>query len=405
MAQKLPLAVCFPQFPFYSRRGESMKARNSSALYIVLAVVAAGILVSGCASGHKQFAYVVGQGTNEVFTFRAQSNGALTPLGAPNFPAGSNPSAMAVHTSGDFLYVTNAAGNNLTQLVINRGNGELSVPVSTSVVAPINPINIFNTGTTPISVVMSPTAPFVFVANQGSGDVTAFTADPGSGSLNLIGTTSVVQQPAPPAPPIVVNPQSMAISPKGDFLYVANATQGTISVLTIDSKGNLGFAAGSPFSAGAGVKPTSIVAESSGRFVYVVNPAGNTVLGFTVQNGALSPINGSPFPAGAAPSAVAVDPQGALLFVANSGSNNVSAYAIDASTGALGAVSGSPFATGGVGPSAVAVDPNTTIVYVTDQGTHDIASFGIGGNGALKAVPGSPFPLAAGGTAITLAKE
>jgi 6-phosphogluconolactonase (cycloisomerase 2 family) len=382
-----------------------MKARHSSALYIILAVVAAGILVSGCASGHKQFAYVVGQGTNEVFTFRAQSNGALTPLGAPNFPAGSNPSAMAVHTSGDFLYVTNAAGNNLTQLVINRGNGELSVPVSTSVVAPVNPINIFNTGTTPIAVVMSPTQPFIFVANQGSGDVTAFTADPGSGSLNLIGTTSVVQQPAPPTPPIVVNPQSMAISPKGDFLYVANATQGTISVLTIDGKGNLGYAAGSPFSAGAGVTPTSIVAESSGRFVYVVNPAGNTVLGFTVQNGALSPINGSPFPAGAAPSAAAVDPQGALLFVANKGSNNVSAYAIDSSTGALGAVSGSPFATGGVGPSAVAVDPNTTIVYVTDQGTHDIASFGIGGNGALKAVPGSPFPVAAGGTAITLAQE
>ena len=61
-----------------------MKARNTSALYNVLAVVAAGILMTGCASGHKQFAYVVGQGTNEVFTFRAGGNGALTPLGAPN---------------------------------------------------------------------------------------------------------------------------------------------------------------------------------------------------------------------------------------------------------------------------------------------------------------------------------
>ncbi len=382
-----------------------MKARTVSALFVVITLVVAGILVTGCASGHKQFAYVVGVGTNEVFAFRAQRDGTLTPLGAPNFPAGSNPAAMAVHTSGDFLYVANAAGNNLTQLVINRGNGELSVPVSSSVVAPVNPINIFNTGVKPIAVVMSPTAPFIFVANQGSGDITAFTADPGSGSLNLIGTTPVVQQPAPPAPPIVVNPQSMAISPKGDFLYVANATQGTISVLSIDGKGNLGFVAGSPFSAGAGVTPTSIVAESSGRFVYVANPAGNTVLGFAVQNGALTPVNGSPFPAGATPSGLAVDPQGALLFAANSGSNNVSAYVIDSSTGALGAVQGSPFPTGGVGPSSAAVDANTTILYVTDQTTHDIATFGIGANGALKAVSGSPFPLAAGGTAITLAQE
>ncbi|HEY7405451.1 MAG TPA: beta-propeller fold lactonase family protein [Candidatus Angelobacter sp.] len=382
-----------------------MKARNISALFIVIAMVVPGMLVSGCASGHKQFAYVVGVGTNEVFAFRAQRDGTLTPLGAPNFPAGSNPAAMAVHTSGDFLYVANSAGNNLTQLVINRGNGELSVPVSSSVVAPVNPINIFNTGTTPIAVVMSPTNPFIFVANQGSGDITAFTADPGSGGLNLIGTTPVVQQPAPPAPPIVVNPQSMAISPKGDFLYIANAQQGTIAVLTIDSKGVLGYAPGSPFSAGAGVTPTSIVAESSGRFVYVANPAGNAVLGFAVQNGALTPINGSPFPAGSVPSGLAVDPQGALLFAANNGSNSVSAYAIDSKTGALGAVTGSPFATGGVGPSAVAVDPNTTIVYVTDQVTHDIATFGIGTNGVLKATKGSPFPLAAGGTAITLAQE
>lgn len=382
-----------------------MKARNISALYIVIAVIAAGILMTGCASAHKQFAYVVGAGTNEVFTFSAGSNGTLTPLGAPNFPAGSNPAAMAVHTSGDFLYVANAAGNNLTQLVINRGNGELSVPVSTSVVAPVNPINIFNTGTTPIAVVMSPTAPFVFVANQGSGDISAFTADPGSGSLNAIGTTPVVQQPAPPAPPIVVNPQSMAISPKGDFLFVANAAQGTIAVLTIDSKGNLGYAAGSPFSVGAGVTPTSIVVESSGRFVYVANPAGNTVLGFAVQNGALTPINGSPFPAGAIPSAVVADPQGALLFVANTGSNNVSAYIIDSATGALGAVAGSPFATGGAGPSALAVDPNTTVLYVTDQVTHDIASLGIQVGGSLKPAAGSPFALAAGGTAITLVRE
>src|SRR5262249_30999262 len=152
----------------------------------------------------------------------------------------------------DFLYVTNFAGNNLTQLVINRGNGELSVPTTTSVVVPVNPINIFNTGTNPISVVMSPTDPFVFVANQASGDITSFTADPTSGSLTFLATTAVVQAPAPAS-----NPQSMAVSPKGTFLFVANSAQGTISVLTIDSKGNLGFAPGSPFA--AGVTPTSIV--------------------------------------------------------------------------------------------------------------------------------------------------
>ncbi|HKD81404.1 MAG TPA: beta-propeller fold lactonase family protein [Candidatus Angelobacter sp.] len=383
-----------------------MKARTFLALFNVIAMVVAGVLTTGCASGHKEFAYVVGQGTNEVFTFRQQRNGTLTPLGVPNFPAGSIPVAMAAHSSGLFLYVANSAGNNLTQLDINKGNGELSVPVSSSVVAPINPINIFNTGSTPIAVAMSPKDPFLFVANQGSGDITAFTVDPGSGSLSLIGTTPVVQQPAPPAPPIVVNPQSMAVSPKGDFLYVANAAQGTIAVLTIGAKGVLGYAPGSPFSVGASATPTSIVAESTGRFVYAADPAENAVLAFSVQsNGTLSPITGSPFVSGAQTSAVAVDPQGALLFAANTGSSSVSAFGIDSKSGALGQVSGSPFATGGIGPSALAVNTNTTVVYVTDQVTHDIAALGIQSNGGLKAIAGSPFPVAAGGVAITLVQE
>jgi 6-phosphogluconolactonase (cycloisomerase 2 family) len=364
-------------------------------------VIVAGSLVTGCANSHKQFAYVVGQGTNEVFTFQSQRNGALVPLGAPNFPAGSAPAAMAVHTSGLFLYVVNFAGSNVTLLDINKGNGELSVPVNSSVVQTVNPINIFNTGANPIAVVMSPTAPFLFVANQAAGTITSFTVDPGSGTLSQIGPATPVVQAAP-----AVNPQSMAISPKGDLLYVANALQGTIAVLTIDAKGVLGYAPGSPFSLGAGVTPNSVVAESSGRFVYVANPAGNAVLGFSVQgNGALTPISGSPFPAGALTSAVAVDPQGALLYAANTGSNNVSAFAIDASSGALGALAGSPFATGGVGPSALIVDANTTVVYVTDQVTHDIAALAILSGGSLAPVTGSPFPLAAGGTSIALARE
>ena len=381
-----------------------MRARSVTALSVVITVIAAGILITGCASGHKEFAYVVGQGTNEVFAFQSNRNGVLVPLGAPNFPAGSAPSAMAVHTSGDFLYVANFAGNNLTQLVINRGNGELSVPTTTSIVVPVNPVNIFNTGTNPISVVMSPTDPFVFVANQASSNITSFTADPTSGSLTFLATTAVVQAPAPAAPVPVVNPQSMAVSPKGNLLFVANAAQGTIAVLTIDAKGNLGYAPGSPFT--AGITPSSVKVEQSGRFLYVADPSQNAVLGFAIQsNGSLSPITGSPFASGLQTSAITVDPQGALLYAANTGSNSVSAFAIDPNSGALGLLSGSPFPTGGIGPSALAVNSNTTVLYVTDQTTHDVASFAIQGNGSLKPVVGSPFPVAAGGSAIVLAQE
>jgi 6-phosphogluconolactonase len=362
-----------------------------------LAVCAAGFL-SGCASGHKQFEYVAGPGTNETFEVRVQPNGSLVPLGTPNFPVGSNPVALKPHTSGDFLYVADFSGNDVTLLDINQSNGNLSVPVSISIVNPVNPTNIFATDKGPVSLAMSPTAPFLFAVNQTAGDVTAYTVDPGTGSLGVLAGSPFPIVPAS-------HPSSMAISPKGDFLYIANATEGTIAVFNIAGNGVLAQA-GIPTSVGAGATPTSIAVEHSGRFLYVTDPAHNAVLGFSIQTGGvLSPITGSPFLAGAAPAGLGIDPQGALLFVANSGSNNVSAYAIDPNSGALGQVTGSPFATGGVGPSAVAVDAETSFVYVTEQGSHDIAALAIASNGALQPVKGSPFGVATAATAITVVRR
>ena len=362
-----------------------------------LAVCAAGFL-SGCASGHKQFVYVAGQGTNEAFEFRVQSNGALAPLGTPNFPVGSNPAALLPHTSGDFLYVADFSGNDVTLLDVNKSSGNLSVPVSNSIVSTVNPNNIFATDVGPVSLAMSPTSPFLYAVNQTSGNVTAYTVDPGSGSLGVVSGSPFPIVPAS-------HPAAVAIAPAGNFLFVANGPEGTIAVFSVGGKGALAQA-GLPVSVGAGATPASIAVEHSGRFLYVTDSAHNAVAGFAIQsNGALNPISGSPFAAGVAPLGLGIDPQGALLYVANSGSNTVSAYAIDSSSGALGAVSGSPFPTGGVGPSAVAVDLDSSFVYVTEQGSHDIAAFNIASNGALQTVKGSPFGVATAATAITVVRR
>ncbi len=62
-----------------------MRARIISALCVsaaILTICVAGFL-TGCASGHKQFVYVIGVGTNEVFELRAQGDGVLVPLAQP----------------------------------------------------------------------------------------------------------------------------------------------------------------------------------------------------------------------------------------------------------------------------------------------------------------------------------
>jgi 6-phosphogluconolactonase (cycloisomerase 2 family) len=375
-----------------------MRVRTISALCGLISIFAicGAVFLSGCASSQNQFAYAVGQGTNEVFEFRVNSNGTLTPLGTPNFAVGSNPSAVVANSAGNFLYVAAFAGNDVTLLDINNNNGNLSVPVSNSIVVPVNPPNIFNTGTGPISMAVSPTAPFLYVANQTSGNITAFTIDPGSGSLG-----AVAGSPFPIAP--VSHPQSLAISAKGDFLFVANPGEATVAVFAIANNGVLTAVAGSPFAMGAGATPSAVVAGRKGSFLYVADTAHNVVLGFAVQsNGTLSPISGSPFPAGAQPIGLGIDPQGAFLYAANTASNNVSAYVIDAASGALGPVNGSPFATGGLGPSAVAVNSTTTAVYVTNQVSHDVAAFAISSSGVLTPLVGSPFTVATSASAVSV---
>jgi 6-phosphogluconolactonase (cycloisomerase 2 family) len=375
-----------------------MRARTFLALFIVAGSAGAALL-AGCASAHKTFAYVIGNGTNEVFEFQANGNGTLTPLGQPNFPAGSNPSSLTPHTSGNFLYVADFSGNDVTLLDINKGNGNLSVPVSSSIVTPVNPPNIFPAGVGPSAIVMSPAHPFLFVANQTSGDIFAYAVDPGAGGLG-----TVQGSPFAIAPPS--NPTAMAITPKGDFLFVANTSQGTVAAFAVGSNGALTAVPGSPFSMGAGALPRSLTVERTGRFLYVPDTAHNAVLGFSIgSNGALTALSGSPFAAGAQPFAVASDPGGTLLFAANNISNNVSVYVIDASSGALGQVTGSPFPTGGQNPTALAVAPDSTALYVTDGGTNDIAALAIGSNGSLKPVAGSPFGVATSGRAIILVQR
>lgn len=359
--------------------------------------------LAGCASGSKTFLYVTGPGSNEVFQFQMHANGSLTALNPSNASVGSTPVSIAIRPAGDFAYIANAAGNNVTLLAVNKGNGQLSIPVNTNPIPSPTPPNIFNTGTTPIAVVADPASPFLFVLNAGSNDIISYVIDPKTGNLQGSPPVCAVPTAAPPpcttatALPLNILP-GMAITPKGNLLFVGNTALSSISAFTISPTGALTSAA-APFA--IGTVPAGMVAEASGRFLYVADPNNNRVLGFSIQsNGALTAINGSPFAAGTSPVALATDPQGALLYVANSGSNNVSAFVIDKGTGALGAINGSPFATAGRGPNFLAA--SSSFLYVSDQITNDVTAFAIGSNGALTAVPSSPFNVATGPQWIAL---
>ena len=83
------------------------------------------------------------------------------------------------------------------------------------------------------------------------------------------------------------------------------------------------------------------------------------------------------------------------------GTNTLSAYHIGAD-GALRAVPGSPFNTGGIAPDSAAVDPLGGFAYVANQGDATISAFKIDLNGALSPVPGSPFQAGTYNTSLAV---
>lgn len=373
---------------------------------ILASTLALLVGLTGCIKGHNDFLYTAGPGTNEVFAFSIHENGSITALGNPNFPVGSQPSSIVIHSPGDFVYITNFAGANLTQLNVNTGNGNLLVPPVNSALPPLTPANLFNTGGNPVAAVISSNAPHLYVLNQSPGNISAFLLDPSLGGLSVI-----TNPPGNPAGAIstygtLTLPTSMAITPGGGLLFVASPSTGTVSAFAVNnSDGSLAAVAGSPFAVGgAGATPTWVTVDASGKFLYVADSAHNAVLGFSIgTNGTLNAIAGSPFAAGANPTHLAVSGDGTLLFASNTNDNTVSAYVIDAGTGALGAVAGSPFATGGKGPGYLLATGAT--LFVSDTGTNDIAALNIGANGVLTAAPGSPFGVPVSPAWIAVASE
>ncbi|MEP6602044.1 MAG: beta-propeller fold lactonase family protein, partial [Nitrospirota bacterium] len=158
----------------------------------------------------------------------------------------------------------------------------------------------FAAGATPSTVVVDPSGQFALAANSGSDNVSVYTINSATGAL------TVVHNPDPLTPnffPAGTTPQTVTIHPSGSFVYVANAGSGNVTAYTLDQlSGVLTQVAGSPFTTG-GTNPQRVTIDSAGNFAFVSNKNSDTIAVYSINQttGVLTPVTGSPFPTGAAP--------------------------------------------------------------------------------------------------------
>ena len=280
-----------------------------------------------------------------------------------------------------------------------NGDGTISSYTVDSTTGQLKSTGYALAGTNPNAVATTPSGGFVYAANRGSGNVSAFSANAGSGAL-----TAVSGSPFPGEPDAF----AITVAPSGKFVYVtnANSTSNNISAYAINSTGALTQISGSPFQAGNDTRAVAI--DRTGKFLYAANATSNDVSAYTINaaTGVLTQIMNSPFalpPGASVPQSIAVDPATKFVFVGSSAASNVSAFTINATTGALAAVTGSPFADPGGSNYGIAVDSSDRFVYVANDTTGSVSAYTItSGTGALNLVFGSPFSAGTGAISVAV---
>lgn len=263
-------------------------------------------------SRDSRFLYVANSGSDSVTVFSIGTAGVLTLVpqvtGNPNPVAagGSSPIALAISPTGRFLYVANSTSNTVTAFQVETSGILTQVP---SAGPGTNPISVSGTG--PTALAMSSTGQFLYVTNSASNTVTAFQVET-SGLLTLVTSAGSNLNPLSTGG---TTPNGIAVASNGAFLYIANGG-GNVSAFTIGSNGLLTLvpiSGSTPNPTPAGTGPSAITISQDGQFLYVANRGGG-VSAYTITTGTgalvpLTPLLGNPFLTGTEPSGIATPGQ------------------------------------------------------------------------------------------------
>ncbi|HET7441902.1 MAG TPA: beta-propeller fold lactonase family protein [Terriglobales bacterium] len=299
----------------------------------------------------RNFAYV-GNSTSggvagSISAFSVDKNGKLNSVGS-NVGTGVNPVALAIDGGNHFLFVANQLSNNVSVFTIGSNAGLTEVPGSpfqTGVLPPPTPTST----ATPNSLAIIPSGAFLYVANQGQNTITAFAVS-GSGVLSFVGGIDTAAAFAAGS-----TPAGVTVDPSGKFLYVANSGSNNVSAFVICATplpgcpsnftpGSLVPVPGSPFSAGLG--PVSLAVDPSDNFLYVADTTSNQLSGYRINasTGALTPLSTPTFSTGTTPMSVAIHPAGNYLYVSNNGADTISGFHLVTQSGLLESLTAVPAA-------------------------------------------------------------
>jgi 6-phosphogluconolactonase len=357
--------------------------RSASLLLLIVLFTVFSASAAPAARSGKYLVYVgtyTGEDTKSkgIYAFRYDAATAqVTPLGLA--AETTNPSFVAVHPNGKFLYAVNELGNykgpnsgGVSAFSIDRSTGKLTF---------LNELP--SRGADPCYITVDRTGKFVLVANYTGGSVivypiledgrlgeaSAFVQHTGHGP-------NAERQEGPHA-------HSIDLSPDNRFAFVDDLGLDELLVYKFDAaKGTLTpndppFAKLDP-----GVGPRHFALRPDGKFAYVVTEIGRNVMVFsndaakgTLQH--LQTVSTLPkdFTGRNDDAEIQVLPSGKFLYASNRGHDSIAVFAIDSAKGTLRTVEID--STQGKEPRSFEIDPTGKLLFAANQKSDNIVIFKI----------------------------
>jgi len=308
-------------------------------------------------------------------------DGATGKLSAMGVAAESaDPSFLAVHPNGEYLYTVNEIGNfngeksgAVSAYAIDRKTGKLTL---------LN--QVASRGAGPCHISLDKTGKYVLVANYDSGTVAVFPVQ-GDGQLGKytafekhIGSgVNKERQEGPHA-------HWIATSPDNRFLLTADLGIDRILI----SKFHLADGAFTRNKPNSGVKlksgagPRHAAFHPGGKFFYVTSELNSTVTAYSydAKGGALHELQvistlPKDFSGENDAAEIAVHPSGKFLYVSNRGRDSIAVFAMDPLKGKLTPVA--DIATQGKTPRNFAIDPTGRYLLAANQNSNSVVVFKI----------------------------
>jgi 6-phosphogluconolactonase len=332
----------------------------------------------------KQYLAYIGTYTTKtsskgIYAYRFDAaSGELSAIGLA--VESNDPSFVAVHPSGKYLYAVNEVGNfeskasgAVSAFAIDRKSGKLTF---------LN--QVATRGAGPCHVSLDKTGKYVLVANYDGGSVAVFPVL-GDGSLGkdaafVQHTGSGPNKERQEAP----HAHWIATSPDNRFALAVDLGLDEILVYRFDAARGSLTPNDPPFAkVNPGAGPRHLAFARNGKFAYVLAEMENaiTVFAYSQESGSLSALQTvSTLPKGYSgpkeAAEVVVHPSGRFLYASNrAGVDSIAAFSIEPANGTLTLVG--QYSTTGKTPRHFAIDPTGAFLLAANEESNNIVVFKI----------------------------